>query len=105
MISGKVDARSPRLRTDSGLQYLRYDLKRVCANLHCSEQVLRQLNTNENPIRIDLPGPKSNKNDSEGEFYTYIGADAIAGLKEYFDKMRGWPKPGEPLWTYSMGRT
>ena len=73
----------------------------IFANLHCSEQILKQIENNEHPVRIDLPGRKSNENDTEGAFYTFIGSDAVEALKEYFDKVRDWPRPGEPIWTYS----
>ncbi len=53
---------------------------------HCSDQVVKQIKAGEHPVRLDLPGRKSNENDSEGNFYTYIGSDAILTLMEYFEK-------------------
>jgi hypothetical protein len=76
----------------------------IYTNIHCSEQILRQLKAGVHPIRIDLPGRKSNENDTEGAFYTFIGADAIEALREYFEKVRGWPTPEAPLWVYSNNR-
>ena len=61
----------------------------IFANLHCSDQILKQIKNNEHPVRIDLPGRKSNENDTEGAFYTFIGSDAVEALKEYFDKVQG----------------
>jgi hypothetical protein len=72
----------------------------IYTNVHCAQQVLDQIKKNLDPVCLDLPGRKSNENDSEGNFYTYIGTDAISSLKEYFEKVRGWPKTGEPVWIY-----
>jgi hypothetical protein len=76
----------------------------ISANVHCSDQIVEQLRTDMQPIRVDLSGRKSNENDSEGQFYTFIGTDAKEALREYFEKERGWPKAGEPLWTYANER-
>lgn len=64
----------------------------------CSEQIVSQLKSGKHPIRIDLPGRKSNENDAEGTFFTFNGADSITCLRSYFENERGWPKPGEPIW-------
>jgi len=46
------------------------------------------------PLRIDfLKGRKANHK----AFYTFIGRDALASWREYFEKERSWPKPNEPL--------
>ena len=74
------------------------------ANLNCAEQVVKQLNADAHPIQIDLPGRKANENDAEGEFFTYLGAEAKGALRQYFDNVRGWPQPGEPIWIYGNGR-
>lgn len=65
---------------------------------HCAEQVVEQIKSGQHPVRIDLPGRKSNEYDAEGSFYSFIGGDGIATLKDYFENQRGWPKPGESLW-------
>ena len=73
----------------------------IYANLRCSDQNVRQPKEGVHPIRIDLPGRKSTENDTEGQFYTFIDADATGALEEYFEKVRSWPQPEAPLWVYS----
>lgn len=68
-----------------------------------SDQVVRQIKAGEHPVRLDLPGRKSNENDAEGSFYTYLGSDAVSTLIEYFEKERGWPRSGEPIWFNENG--
>jgi hypothetical protein len=63
-----------------------------------AEQVVDQIRSGQHLVRIDLPGRKSNENDTEGAYYCFIGADAVTMLREYFENERGWPKPGEPVW-------
>ena len=55
---------------------------------HCSDQVVRQIRAGERLVRLDLPGRKSNENDAEGCFYTYIGSDAVSALTQYFERER-----------------
>jgi hypothetical protein len=62
----------------------------IYANIHCSEQIVNQIKKGIHPVCLDLPRRKSNENNSEGNFCTYIGADAVSALKEYFEKVRGW---------------
>jgi hypothetical protein len=64
----------------------------------CPEQIVSQIKADKHPIRIDLPGRKSNKNDAEGSFFTFNGSDSISTLRNYFENERGWPKQGEPVW-------
>jgi len=46
------------------------------------------------PFRINfLSGRKKNNR----KFYTFIHHDALQAWRNYFDRERGWPKPGEPL--------
>ena len=75
----------------------------IYANLHCSDEIVKQVQMGVTPVKIDLPGRKANENDLEGKYYTYIGNDAIDALTKYFEDERGWPKKGEPIWTYSTG--
>ena len=70
---------------------------------HCSDQVVRQIRAGERLVRFDLPGRKSNENDAEGCFYTYIGSDAVSALTQYFERERDWPRSGEPLWLNENG--
>jgi len=76
----------------------------IYTNNHASERLVKQLKADVHPIRIDLPGRKSNENDPEGQFFTYIGHDAKNALLDYFEKVRGWPEPGEPIWTFHEGK-
>jgi hypothetical protein len=48
--------------------------------------------------KLTMPGRKKKRN-AEG-FYTYAHPEALASLREYFDRERGWPKKGEPVWVY-----
>jgi hypothetical protein len=59
-----------------------------------ADEVTRQIRDGVNPIRLDLPSRKLNMK----SWYTFIGRDAVNALKEYFEKERGWPRPGEPIW-------
>ena len=59
-----------------------------------AEQVVTQIRQGIHPVRLDLPGRKTNAS----RFYTFIGKDAVDALVDYFEKERGWPKPHEPIW-------
>jgi hypothetical protein len=45
----------------------------IYANSHCSDQAVEQIKSGAHPVKLDLPGRKSNENDSEGCFFTFIG--------------------------------
>ncbi|MGO9645479.1 MAG: hypothetical protein ACLPY5_12105 [Candidatus Bathyarchaeia archaeon] len=46
------------------------------------------------PFRIDFPtGRKKNRN----LYYTFIHHDALEAWRQYFERVRGWPKPDEVL--------
>jgi hypothetical protein len=64
----------------------------VGANL--AENVVSQIRRGEQLVKLDVPKRKTN----EQPFYAFIGKDAIDALREYFEKERGWPKAGEPIW-------
>ena len=76
-------------------------LEYICRN--CSGQIVKQIKEGVRPVRIDIPGRKSNKNDPEGSYYTFIGTDAVDALVKYFEDIRDWPKEGEPLWLKTDG--
>ncbi len=76
----------------------------IYAGHHCGDQIVKQIQQGINPVRIDLPGRKSNENDSEGRFHTFIGKDAAEALVKYFEEERKWPRPGEPLWIQNNRR-
>ena len=61
-----------------------------------ADQVVSQIKAEANPVRLDLPGRKSGENIAG--YYTFIGKDAVDALTAYFEKERGWPGPGEPIW-------
>jgi hypothetical protein len=65
---------------------------------NCAAQVVKALTENQSVLRFDLPGRKRSKNIRP--FYTFISHDALESLKEYFERDRGYPKPGEPIWLY-----
>jgi len=68
----------------------------VCKN--CGQQIVQQIREGETLVRVDIPGRKSNENDLEGAFYTFIGSDAVNALVKYFEDERGYPSKGEPIW-------
>jgi hypothetical protein len=80
-----------------GLDYL---------NHHCADELVQQMRAGVKILGpFWLPGRKQLKMKQEGRFYVLIGHDAIMALQEYFEKERGWPKPGEPIWlTMIRGR-
>lgn len=47
------------------------------------------------PFMMTFPGRKQWKN--RIEYYTFIGRDALAAWQQYFERIRGWPKEGEPV--------
>jgi len=47
------------------------------------------------PYLFEYPGRKQEENMKY--YYTYIGHDALAAWQEYFERMRGYPKQGEPI--------
>ncbi|MEM2082871.1 MAG: hypothetical protein QXK34_03940, partial [Candidatus Bathyarchaeia archaeon] len=49
----------------------------------------------EEPFMIEFPGRKRMRN--RVPFYTFIGHDALEAWREYFERMRGWPKEGEAI--------
>ena len=48
--------------------------------------------------KLSMPGRKKKRN-LQG-FYTFAHPEALASLREYFDRIRGWPKPKDPVWVY-----
>jgi hypothetical protein len=79
------------------------DTKRLAwLNLHGAEQITRQLREEKRLVRIDVPcGRKKNANERKGMYFTYFGADAAESLRKYFNDVRGWPGPGQPIWTWT----
>jgi hypothetical protein len=75
----------------------------IKANLYCAEQVVKQIQMGADPVRLDLAGRKSNENELEGRFYTFIGKDAVDALTKYFEEERGWPRAGQALWLMPNG--
>src|SRR5208283_3715398 len=74
-------------------------LVHFCSNY--AEKLTAHMRANPNddkPFRVDIPGPKGNRN--VRPFYCFIGHDALASLREYFDRGRGFPAPGEPVWIF-----
>jgi len=66
-------------------------------NRNSSEPILRQVDANQCPVRVDLPGRKENENDIEGSYFTYFDRDAIDALTRYWEGAGYKPKPGQPL--------
>ncbi len=47
------------------------------------------------PFRMEFPGRKKNLN--KVQYHTFIGHDALDAWREYFERIRGYPKKGEPI--------
>jgi hypothetical protein len=64
-------------------------------NLNCGDGIVAQMRQGKHPVRVDmLMGRKTNPE----PYHTFIGKDAVEALREYFEKERGWPAKGEPIW-------
>jgi hypothetical protein len=50
----------------------------IYADQHCSDQIVKQMQTRVHPVRINLPGRKEYENDTTGRFCIFIGKDAVA---------------------------
>jgi len=78
-----------QFQTLSGIGELEY------ININCGDEIIAQMRQGKHPVRIDmLMGRKTNPE----PFHTFIGKDAVDALREYFEKERGWPAKGEPIW-------
>jgi len=76
-------------------------LEYICRN--CGGQIVQQIRDGARPVRVDIPGRKSNENEPDGAFYTFIGSDAVNALVKYFEDERGWPRKGDPIWLKTDG--
>ena len=74
------------------------------ANEHCCDQVVQQIQRGVLPVRIDLPGRKAKENDVEGNYFTFIGKDAVDMLVKYFDDQRAGRRRVSPCGRRRMGR-
>ena len=54
------------------------------------------------PFLFEYPGRKGSL--GKTKFYTFIGHDALAAWKQYFELRRDWPREGEPLLFDRYGR-
>jgi len=73
-----------------GLDYL---------NKHYAHEVAGQIKKGETVLGpFWLPGRKREKLKTKGLFYVLIGEGATGFLKDYFEKRRGCPQKGEPIW-------
>jgi hypothetical protein len=66
---------------------------------HHADAIVKALKANAEICKLTIPGRKRTRN--ERGFYTFIGPEALASLREYFETERGWPKPNEPVWVYA----
>lgn len=77
----------------------------VYLNENMGEHLANEIKAGHCPILLgNFPGRKSTGNEPRGTFYTFISTDSIAALKEYFEKERGWPAKGEPVWKDTNGK-
>jgi len=73
-------------------------------NRNLADHIVSEIRAGKTIIRLDLHGRKGSRNEAEGEFYTFIGKDAVDALHGYFEKERSWPKPGEAIWLNKFGK-
>ncbi len=69
---------------------------------NCAADVVKAIREKQPILRLEIPGRKRARN--RRSYYTFIGRDALESLKEYFDRDRGYPAPGEPIWLYGQTR-
>lgn len=81
------------LQDSAGIDYI---------NRNHAHLVVNALREDQTICRLDMPGRKKSKN--RRTYFTFIGKDALDSLQEYFDRMRGWPKEGEPIWIYGHSK-
>lgn len=81
-------------------QSLQDSARLIWISKNSAEEIVTQMKAGACPIKISIPSRKQN----EKNYYCYIGRDAIDALREYFDKVRGWPKKGEAIWMNNQGR-
>ena len=62
------------------------------------EVIVNAIHENGKLLRLSLPGRKKARN--LRPFYTFIGQDALESLKDYFERTRGYPRTGEPVWVW-----
>lgn len=81
------------------------DLERFLQfNNSCGEALTKHLKKEGvgTPFMFEYPGRKRNKN--KKKFQTFIGRDALAAWKEYFERIRSWPREGEQILMINGGR-
>ena len=83
-----------QIQSFSGIGELEY------INLTCGDAIVKQLQANTHPIRIDMLRIRKT---NEKPWYTFIGSEASDALRIYFEKERGWPQPGEAVWLDTDG--
>ncbi len=74
------------------------DLERFSLfNRKCGVAPTEHLKTKgvDEPFMIEYHGRKQSKNKTR--FYTFIGRDALVAWREYFERVRGYPKDGEAI--------
>jgi hypothetical protein len=63
---------------------------------HYSELLVDAIKEGKDLVKINIPGRKKRRN--KMSFYTFAGAEPLGSLREYFERERGYPRPGEPVW-------
>jgi len=78
-----------QLQSFSGVREL------MLINKHYGHYIGEQIKKGVHPIELEM---KWGRKQNEKPWRTYLGKDAVEALKEYFEKDRGYPKLGEPIW-------
>jgi hypothetical protein len=65
---------------------------------HYAMELAEAIRKNMCPVKVTIPGRKHSRNIRP--FYTFLGHDSLDSLRQYFERDRGWPKQGEPIWYY-----
>jgi len=63
---------------------------------HFAEEIVQAIKNQARTLRFSMAGRKAHRN--QQPYFTFIGQDALASIKECFERTNRWPNPGEPVW-------
>jgi len=73
----------------------------MLVNRHYGFLIAERIKAGEAPIELEM---KWQRKTHTKAWFTFIGKAAVEALKEYFERERAWPKPGEPIWYSNRGK-